>query len=217
MPLSTSGVPTPTYLLNRDALPLLRTKSMPRCSLDEPLFLDHVTSPIGTLLIVHDPDARLRALDFGDHESRMRRLLRLHYGQDGRNFIIKDGRIPKVIKQPLAAYFAGDLTAIDHIAVATGGTFFQRDVWDALRRISPGTTLSYGDLARKIGRPKAVRAVGLANGANPIAIVVPCHRIIGADTSLTGYGGGIDRKRWLLNHEGAVFKGATARPIPHAA
>lgn len=190
---------------------------MRRCSLDEPLFLDHVASPIGTLLIVHDPDARLRALDFGDHESRMRRLLRLHYGEDERNFVVKDGRIPKVIKRALAAYFAGDLTALDHIAVATGGTFFQRAVWEALRRIPPGTTLSYGALAKKIGRPKAVRAVGLANGANPIAIVVPCHRVIGADTSLTGYGGGMDRKRWLLNHEGAVFKGAAARPVPHAA
>jgi methylated-DNA-[protein]-cysteine S-methyltransferase len=188
---------------------------MRRCSLHEPLFLDQLASPIGTLLIVHDRDARLRALDFEDHKSRMRRLLRLHYGHDGRNFV--GGRAPKVIKQALAAYFAGDLAAVDHIAVATGGTLFQRDVWAALRHIAPGTTLSYGALAKKIGRPKAVRAVGLANGANPIAIVIPCHRVIGADTSLTGYGGGMDRKRWLLNHEGALFKGATARRIPRAA
>jgi methylated-DNA-[protein]-cysteine S-methyltransferase len=190
---------------------------MRRCSLHEPLFLDHVTSPIGTLLIVHDPDARLRALDFKDHEPRMRRLLRLHYRQDGSNFVVKDGRAPKFIKQALAAYFAGDLTAVDHVAIATGGTCFQRDVWAASRQIAPGTTLSYGALAKKIGRPKAVRAVGLANGANPVAIVIPCHRVIGADTSLTGYGGGMDRKRWLLNHEGAVFKGTTARRIPQAA
>lgn len=219
MPHSTSGVSMPTQkcLLNRDALPLLRTKSMRRCSLHEPLFLDHVVSPVGTLLIVHDPNARLRALDFGDHESRMRRLLRLHYGQNGRNFVVKDGRIPKVIKQQLAAYFAGDLTAVDHIAVATGGTCFQRNVWEALRHIPPGKTLSYGAMAKKIGRPKAVRAVGPANGANPIAIVIPCHRVIGADASLTGYGGGMDRKRWLLNHEGAVIKGTAARRVPHAA
>jgi methylated-DNA-[protein]-cysteine S-methyltransferase len=190
---------------------------MLRCSLHEPLFVDRVPSPIGTLLIVHDQDARLRALDFEDHEPRMRRLLRLHYGQDGRNFVVKDGRVPKVIVQALAAYFAGDLTTIDQVAVATGGTGFQRDVWAALRQIAPGTTLSYGALAKKIGRPKAVRAVGLANGANPIAIVVPCHRVIGADASLTGYGGGMDRKRWLLNHEGALFKGTVARGVPQAA
>jgi methylated-DNA-[protein]-cysteine S-methyltransferase len=188
---------------------------MRRCSLHEPLFLDHVPSPIGTLLIVHDQDARLRALDFEDHGPRMRRLLWLHYGPDGRN--LKDGRGPKVIKHALAAYFEGDLTAVDRIAVATGGTAFQRDVWAALRQIAPGTTLSYGALAKKIGRPKAMRAVGLANGANPIAIVVPCHRVIGSDTSLTGYGGGMERKRWLLNHEGALFKGSTARRIPQAA
>jgi methylated-DNA-[protein]-cysteine S-methyltransferase len=190
---------------------------MRQCSLHDPLFLDHIPSPIGTLLIVYDRDARLRALDFEDHEPRMRRLLRLHYGQDGHNFVVKDGRVPKVIKQALAAYFAGDLTAVDRIAVATSGTGFQRDVWAALRQIAPGTTLSYGALAKAIGRPKAVRAVGLANGTNPIAIVVPCHRVIGADMSLTGYGGGIDRKRWLLNHEGALFKGAPARRVPQAA
>jgi methylated-DNA-[protein]-cysteine S-methyltransferase len=189
---------------------------MRRCSLHEPLFLDHVPSPIGTLLIVHDPDARLRALDFEDHESRMRRLLRLHYGQDRGNFVVKDGGVPKLIKKALAAYFAGDLTAVDPIDVATGGTCFQREVWAALRQIAPGTTLSYGALAKKIGRPKAGRAVGLANGANPIAIVVPCHRVIGTDGSLTGYGGGMDRKRWLLNHEGALLKTA-ARRVPQAA
>jgi methylated-DNA-[protein]-cysteine S-methyltransferase len=101
------------------------------------------------------------------------------------------------------AYFAGDLSAIERLAVVTGGTDFQREVWAALRRIPAGRTLSYGALATQLGRPKAVRAVGLANGANPIGIVVPCHRVIGADGSLTGYGGGLERKRWLLAHEGA--------------
>jgi methylated-DNA-[protein]-cysteine S-methyltransferase len=188
---------------------------MRRCSLHKILFLDRVKSPIGTMLMVHDPDARLHALDFDDYEPRMRRLLRLHYGQDGRDFVLKEKSAPKVIKQPLAAYFAGDLAAIDRIAVETGGTRFQRDVWAALRSIAPGTTLSYGALAQRVGRPKAVRAVGLANGANPIAIVLPCHRVIGADASLTGYGGGLDRKKWLLSHEGAVFKGSSvARRVP---
>ena len=93
--------------------------------------------------------------------------------------------------------------------MATSGTAFQNQVWSALRRIPRGQTLSYGALAKKIDRPAAVRAVGLANGANPIAIVVPCHRVIGANASLTGYGGGLERKRWLLDHEGA----ASVRPL----
>jgi methylated-DNA-[protein]-cysteine S-methyltransferase len=112
------------------------------------------------------------------------------------------------VRDGLSRYFAGEVTTIEVIPVATAGTAFQRDVWAALRKIPPGTTLSYGALARTIGRPRSVRAVGLANGANPIGIIVPCHRVIGADGSLTGYGGGIERKRWLLAHEGAAFKKA---------
>jgi methylated-DNA-[protein]-cysteine S-methyltransferase len=108
------------------------------------------------------------------------------------------------IGRALEAYFAGDLTAIDTLSVKTAGTSFQQTVWKALRAISPGTTLSYGELARRLGRPNSARAVGLANGSNPVAIVVPCHRLIGADASLTGYGGGIGRKRWLLAHESAL-------------
>jgi methylated-DNA-[protein]-cysteine S-methyltransferase len=99
----------------------------------------------------------------------------------------------------------------------TAGTSFQREVWAALRKIRPGTTLSYGALAQQLGRPTSVRAVGLANGANPVAIVVPCHRVIGADASLTGYGGGIERKKWLLTHEGATFHDTAVRRIPQAA
>ena len=93
--------------------------------------------------------------------------------------------------------------ALADLPTAANGTVFQRTVWDALRRIPVGKTISYGDLAIQIGRPTATRAVGLANGANPIAIVVPCHRVIGANASLTGYGGGLERKRWLLAHESA--------------
>ncbi len=122
----------------------------------------------------------------------MRRLLRLHCGEDGADFVIRDRKTPPAIRQALDDYFAGDLTALDDVPVETTGASFQREVWAALRSIPPGTTLSYGALAQKLGRPKAVRAVGLANGANPIAIVVPCHRVIGADASLTGYGGGVD-------------------------
>jgi methylated-DNA-[protein]-cysteine S-methyltransferase len=105
------------------------------------------------------------------------------------------------VVERLQAFFSGDISAIAGIPVETGGTTFQRDVWAALRQIPAGETWSYGQLARHIGRPAAVRAVGAANGANPIGVVVPCHRVIGANGSLTGYGGGIDRKEWLLNHE----------------
>ncbi len=104
------------------------------------------------------------------------------------------------VREQLEAYFSGELTRF-HIPLAAHGTEFQRRVWDALREIPYGETTSYGTLAESIGRPDACRAVGLANGRNPISIVVPCHRVIGASGALTGYGGGIERKRWLLAHE----------------
>jgi methylated-DNA-[protein]-cysteine S-methyltransferase len=97
------------------------------------------------------------------------------------------------------------LGAIDSISVDTGGTPFQRQVWAALRSIPAGGTVTYADLARTLGRPSAARAVGAINGRNPVAIVVPCHRLIGRHASLTGYAGGLWRKRWLLSHEGAVL------------
>jgi methylated-DNA-[protein]-cysteine S-methyltransferase len=189
---------------------------MPKPLLPEPLFIDRVESPVGTILVFHDSEERLRALDFHDYEPRMRRLLSLHWGQEGRDFVVKNRKIPLAIQEALAAYFGGDLTAIDTVPVTTAGTSFQREVWAALRKIRPGTTLSYGALAQRLGRPTSVRAVGLANGANPVAIVVPCHRVIGADASLTGYGGGIERKKWLLTHEGAAFKDTVARRLPEA-
>ncbi len=174
----------------------------------EPLQLDRFPTPIGTMLLVTDGEGRLRALDWEDYESRLRRLLRLHYGAAA---TLRAGAAPDAVRAPLKAYFAGDLQALDRIAVATAGTPFQRAVWAALRNIRAGTTLSYGALARRIGRPAAVRAVGLANGANPVSVVVPCHRVIGADDSLTGYGGGLERKRWLLAHEGAVLAAGAER------
>ncbi|MGF3026829.1 methylated-DNA--[protein]-cysteine S-methyltransferase [Methylobacterium aquaticum] len=164
--------------------------------------LGTLPTPIGTMLLVFDEDGALRALDWSDHEDRMRRLLRLHYGAA---VTVQDAAPPPVIREPIAAYFAGDLGAIDAILVRHNGTTFQREVWAALRGIPAGTTLSYGALARSLGRDKAVRAVGLANGANPIGLVVPCHRVIGANASLTGYGGGLHRKQWLLAHEGVAL------------
>jgi methylated-DNA-[protein]-cysteine S-methyltransferase len=161
--------------------------------------IDRIDSPLGTLLVVCDAAGRLRALDFRDYEPRMQRLLRTHYGEQG--FALATGRAPAAVADALAAFFDGALDAIESIEVRTRGTPFQRRVWSALRRIPSGDTRSYGELARAIGKPSAARAVGLANGANPVVIVVPCHRVIGADGSLTGFGGGIERKRWLLEHE----------------
>jgi methylated-DNA-[protein]-cysteine S-methyltransferase len=160
-----------------------------------------VPSPIGPMLAITDEHEHLRALEWEDHEPRMHRLLRLHYGAAG--VTLSDGDAPRAIEHALDAYFEGDLAAIEALPVATGGTPFQRSVWAALRAIPAGETLSYGALAARIARPAAVRAVGLANGANPVGVVVPCHRVIGADASLTGYAGGIERKRWLLTHERA--------------
>jgi methylated-DNA-[protein]-cysteine S-methyltransferase len=165
--------------------------------------LDRLPTPIGTLLIVFDEEDRLRALDWDDYEERMRRLLRLQYGTERE---LREGRAPKPIRDSLNAYFAGHFTALDRIEVETGGTLFQRKLWAELRTIPSGKTSTYGALAARLGLPKAVRAVGAANGANPISIVLPCHRVIGSDRRLTGYGGGLNRKSWLLTHEGAAFR-----------
>jgi methylated-DNA-[protein]-cysteine S-methyltransferase len=153
------------------------------------LRFERLQSPIGPLLLVSD-GAALRALTFDEDDPAL----------DG----AVAGAVPKAILDAICAYFAGDLTAIDRIPVETAGSEFQRSVWAALRAIPVGTTTTYGELAARIGRPGASRAVGLANGSNPVAIVVPCHRVIGADGTLTGYGGGLSRKRWLLEHERAI-------------
>jgi len=166
------------------------------------LWSERLTTPIGVLVLLRDDDGRLRALDWEDFAARMTRLLRLHYGAAGFTVRADGGAGASDAALSLRRYFAGDLAAIDDVAVATGGTPFQRRVWQVLRTISAGTTISYAELARRIGQPTACRAAGHANGANPVGIVVPCHRVIGSDASLTGYGGGVERKRWLLAHEG---------------
>jgi len=166
---------------------------------DSSLSLSRLDSPLGVLLAVSDARDCLRALDFEDHEPRMLRLLRTQNGVEGDR--VRAGTAPAAVRESLAAFFRGELDALSRIAVATRGTAFQRRVWAALRQIPSGATTSYSALARAIGAPNAYRAVGLANGANPIAIIVPCHRVVGADGSLTGYGGGIARKQWLLDHE----------------
>lgn len=166
------------------------------------LLIDRINTPIGKMILVADLAGNLRALDWVDHETRMQRLLQRHYGKNG--FVLEPAENPRGLSDTLRRYLAGDITAIDSVPVATAGTAFQREVWRALRDIPVGSTWSYAKLAEKIGRPKAVRAVGLANGSNPIGIVVPCHRVIGSNGSLTGYGGGMERKRWLLAHESAL-------------
>ena len=163
------------------------------------LIVDTMASPIGEIRIISD-GANLRALDFEDYESRMHELLERQYGQVS----FRDDKNPGDATVRLSAYFEGDLEAISGLDVASNGSEFQQLVWRMLRNIPSGKTWSYGQLAKAIGKPSASRAVGLANGSNPIAIVVPCHRVIGADGSLTGYGGGLARKQWLLQHEGAL-------------
>lgn len=166
------------------------------------LLVDRIETPIGELAIVADDAGRVRAVDWTEHDANIQRSLRLHYGEGG--FSLTPASNPTGLAAAIRSYFDGDLNAIDDLPVATGGTEFQRVVWRALRQIPCGGTISYAELARRIGRPAAVRAIGLANGANPISVVVPCHRVIGSDGSLTGYGGGIERKRWLLAHERRV-------------
>ena len=165
------------------------------------LLIDRLPTPAGELIVVADTDGNLRTVDWTDHEARMNLLLDRQYGRN--TYALTPARNPGGLSTAMRCYFEGDLAAIESLPVKTAGTPFQQSVWQALRRIACGTTISYAELARRIGKPKAVRAVGLANGQNPISIVVPCHRVIGSNGSLTGYGGGLPRKEWLLKHEGA--------------
>jgi methylated-DNA-[protein]-cysteine S-methyltransferase len=166
------------------------------------LLIDRVDTPIGELLIVADQDGCLRATSWANYEQFLRPTLEYHYGKNG--FSIEPGRNPCGLTKAIARYFAGELAMLDALPVQTAGTPFQQQVWRALREIPCGTTISYATLASRIGRPNAVRAVGSANGSNPVGVVIPCHRVIGSDGSLTGYGGGIERKHWLLRHERAL-------------
>jgi len=166
-------------------------------------FIDRLATPIGELVIVADDKDALRTVDWTDHEKRMRLLLDRYYGK-GR-YTLTPKRDPGGLTGAMRRYFKGEVGILKTLPVATTGTTFQNAVWKALRKITDGTTISYAELARRIGKPKAVRAAGLANGQNPISIVVPCHRVIGSNGSLTGYGGGLPRKQWLLAHEGVTL------------
>jgi methylated-DNA-[protein]-cysteine S-methyltransferase len=142
-----------------------------------------IETPIGPLHAVVDDDGRLLELGFREPKDWTPRAL------------------PATVVSQLADYFSGRRKTFD-LELAPRGTPFQRAVWSALCAIPYGDTISYAELAHRIGKPAAVRAVGAANGANPIPVIIPCHRVIGSNGSLTGYGGGIERKQWLLAHEG---------------
>lgn len=156
------------------------------------------TSPVGTLAAVVDDDGRVRSIEFAGKTPPARAKAQLEE-RDGA--VIRPEAL-RALETQLREYFKKSRKDFD-LVLAPVGTPFQLEVWQALRKIPFGTTCSYAQIAAAIGRPKAVRAVGAANGANPHPIVVPCHRVIGANGSLTGFGGGMAAKRWLLDHEAA--------------
>ena len=169
----------------------------------ESFSVGRLDTPIGPALTVTDAGGVLRAFDWEDHAERIRQLLRLQYGAVE---LKVDAAPPKAIRAALSNYFKGDLDALKTIEWCVNGTPFQRRVWNALPKIPAGQTMTYGVLAAKLGSPNAMRAVGHANGSNPISLVIPCHRLIAANGSLVKYGSGLARKRWLLTHEGVALK-----------
>jgi methylated-DNA-[protein]-cysteine S-methyltransferase len=164
------------------------------------ILADTIPTPIGPMTLLAR-DGVLLFLEFSDADDRVEREIKTRFG-DAELVLAKN---PFGFSERVTNYFVGDLAAIDTIPTDGGGTAFQRRVWTELRNIPCGVTISYGELASRLGDKNAMRAVGLANGRNPIAVVVPCHRVIGANGSMTGYGGGIARKEWLLRHEGALL------------
>ena len=154
-----------------------------------------VDSPVGELAVAAH-DGLVCAVSFGRSEETAAVVKRWYPDEPA-----VAGALPAETARAFSRYFAGELDALDSVLVELHGTPFQRRVWQQLRTVGAGRTASYAEIARAIGAPAAVRAVGAANGSNPVALIVPCHRIIGSDGRLTGYGGGLDRKRWLLEHE----------------
>jgi methylated-DNA-[protein]-cysteine S-methyltransferase len=165
------------------------------------ILTDRVETPIGPMLLMVEDDVVI-GLEFDDQPERYMKDLQHRFS----DFVMRAKANPCGFSDHLRAYYAGDLSAVDDLPVKGAGTPFQERVWAELRRIKAGTTVSYGELAARLGDTRAVRAVGLANGRNPISVVVPCHRVIGSDGTLTGYGGGLPRKAWLLSHEGVCVR-----------
>jgi methylated-DNA-[protein]-cysteine S-methyltransferase len=170
--------------------------------MSEPTLITTATlpTPVGDVILYGRGDA-LCGLVFCDRGDRLEAHLRRRFG----DVVYRPAGDPAGALGRVRDYLDGNLRALDDIAVDLGGTPFQARVWAELRRIPLGATCSYGDIARAVGSAAAVRAVGAANGANPVSIVVPCHRVIAADGTLNGYGGGLPRKQWLLQHEGALL------------
>jgi methylated-DNA-[protein]-cysteine S-methyltransferase len=168
-----------------------------------------IDTPVGALVLVVDETGALRAAEFADARHRLDRWLGRKLGE--RRAALREGRVAEATRAAFAAYFEGDLAALDRIPIKLDGTSFQNEVWAALRAIQPGRTFGYGAFAERLGRPRSARAVGHANGANPLSIVVPCHRLVGADGDLNSYGGGLERKRWLLDHEARHVVNARSR------
>ena len=164
------------------------------------ILTDSISTPIGSMTLVAQ-DGVLLFLEFDDVKDRVARQMKLRFGQAE----LQPATNPFGFSHTMRDYFAGHISVIDTILTDGGGTSFEQQVWAELRKIPAGTTQSYGEIARNLGDLNLARAVGTANGRNPIAIVVPCHRVIGADGSMTGYGGGLARKEWLLRHEGALL------------
>ena len=158
---------------------------------------DRYNSPVGEILILADGD-QLCYLDFADNDSRLQKLLTTRYGE----FSITPEANLLNLRARLDGYFAGQWDAFDRLELHTDGTDFQRAVWHGLTKIPAGKAISYHQLADSINKPAAIRAAASANARNPISIIIPCHRVIGADGSLRGYAGGVERKSWLLAHEG---------------
>ncbi len=160
-------------------------------------FIDTLKTPLGELKIVTDEQGALRLVGWEDENGRYINTLRRWHG----DMVLEAKKNAFGRTAAMRAYFDGDVGVLDSLPVASAGTEFQKTVWKTLRRIPAGETWTYGQMAKFIGDPNSTRAVGLANGSNPIGIVVPCHRVIGANGTLTGYGGGLPRKKWLLEHE----------------
>lgn len=167
------------------------------------LLEDKIATPLGPLWILCDEQFHLRAVEWEEHTVRMKQLLELHYRTEGYERVAASN--PNGLSRQMKSYFEGDLSIIETLPSATAGTPFQREVWQALRTIPCGQVMHYGQLAEQLGRPGAARAVGAANGSNPVSVVVPCHRVIGRNGTMTGYAGGVQRKEWLLRHEGYLL------------
>jgi methylated-DNA-[protein]-cysteine S-methyltransferase len=161
---------------------------------------DRVETPIGDMILVAK-DGALLMLEFRDSEDRVTREMRARFGE----VELQEASNPFGLSDIIRDYFAGNLHAIDNLITDGGGTQFEQQVWKELRKIPVGSTVSYGEIAKKLGDINLSRAVGIANARNPVAVVVPCHRVIGSDGTMTGYGGGLHRKEWLLRHEGALL------------